>query len=117
MRKNTCAQTVITEARTLANFLIEIERGKIGGDVDVAMHRAAQRWGLEEGALRSLRYRYRELADVKASLLERLREIYELVYERQRRLAQIEIEIDRLIHPPEPEDVPEQEPIQEELPL
>lgn len=97
MRKNTCAQTVISEAHFLANFLVEIERGKVGGDIDVAMHRTAQRWGLEEGALRSLRYRHRELADVKASLLERLREIYEVVYERQRRIAIIEKEIDTML--------------------
>jgi len=97
MRRNNCAQSVISEAHFLANFLIEIERGKVGGDVDVAMHRAAQRWGLEEGALRSLRYRYRELADVKASLLERLREIYEVIYERQRRMAAMEREIEELV--------------------
>lgn len=99
------AEIVITEARTLARFLIEIERGKCGGDVDVAIHRTASRWGLEEGAMRALRYRWRELQDIRASVLERLREAYEAVYERQRRRAEIEREIDRRI----------QEPVQEEM--
>ena len=94
MRKNSCSKSVIAEARNLANFLVEIERGKVSGDVDAALHRTAQRYGIEEGALRSLRYRYRELADVKASLLERLREAYEVVYDRQRRIAIIEREIE-----------------------
>lgn len=110
VRKNTYpnADVVITEARTLARFLVEIERGKCGGDVDVAIHRTASRWGLEDGALRSLRYRWRELQDVRASVLERLREAYEVIYERQRRMAEIEREIDRLTAEPT-------EPVQEEL--
>lgn len=98
LRKNDlpAAAKVITEAKTLAAFLIEMERGKCGGDVDLAIHRVSMFCGIEEGALRSLRYRWRDLRDVKASLLERLREAYEAVYERQRRLAAIEHEIDRL---------------------
>lgn len=95
MRKNTCthANKVIAEARTLSAFLVEIERGKCGGDVDLAIHRTAMLWGIEEGAIKSLRYRWRELHDVKASLLERLREAYETIYERQRRMAEIERDI------------------------
>lgn len=110
VRKNTCvnADLVIAEARTLAGFLIEIERGKCGGDVDVAIHRTASKWGLEEGTLHSLRYRWRELHDVRASVLERLREAYEVIYERQCRMAEIEREIDRLTAEPT-------EPVQEEL--
>lgn len=110
VRKNTHpnADVVITEARTLARFLIEIERGKCGGDVDLAIHRTASKWGLEEGTLRSLRYRWRELQDIRASVLERLREAYEVIYERQRRQAEIDREIDRLT-----QDTPE--PVQEEL--
>lgn len=91
------ATKVIAEAKTLAAFLIETERGKCGGDVDLAIHRVAMFGGIEEGALRSLRYRWRELRDVRASLLERLRECYEVVYERQRHCAQIEREIDARI--------------------
>ncbi len=110
VRKNTClnADLVIAEARTLAGFLIEIERGKCAGDVDVAIHRTSSKWGLEEGTLRSLRYRWRDLQDVRASVLERLREAYEVIYERQRRMAEIEREIDRLTAEPI-------EPVQEEL--
>lgn len=117
MRRNTCSAAIIEEARRLSSFLVEIERGLCSGDVDLSLHRVSERYGIEESALRSLRYRWRDLQDVRASVLERLREAYEEVYERQRRFAQIEIEIDRLIRPPEPENVPEQEPIQEELPL
>lgn len=99
MRKNTndFVEAVIAEARNLSAFLVEVERGKCGGDVDLAIHRAASLYGFEESSLRSLRYRWRELQDVKASVLERLREAYEAVYERQRVQAQIEIEIERRI--------------------
>lgn len=100
MRKNHCAAAaIIDEARTLATFLVETERGRCGGDVDVALFRTASRWGLEEGALRSLRYRWRDLRDVKASLLEQLREAYETVYERQRRMVAVEQEIERATAP------------------
>lgn len=104
MRKNPCsvATTIVGEARTLATFLVEAERGKCGGDVDVALHRAASRWGVEEGALRSLRYRWRDLRDVKASLLERLREAYEAVYERERRLLAFERDIDLTVRAHQP---------------
>lgn len=121
VRKNTCstADSVIAEARTLAAFLIETERGKCSGDVDVAIHRTAQRWGIEEGALRSLRYRWRDLQDVRASVLENLREAYEVIYERQRRMAILELEIDRLTEDPIFEPEPQSQPIQiqEELPV
>lgn len=119
VRKNTCstADSVIAEARTLAAFLIEVERGKCGGDVDVAIHRTSERWGIEEGALRSLRYRWRDLQDVRASVLEGLREAYEVIYERQRRQALIEQEIDRLTADPIFEPEPSPTEIQEELPV
>lgn len=99
MRKNPLPtpETVIAEARSLASFLVETERGKCGGDVDLAIHHAAALWGIEEGAVRSLRYRWREMHDVKASLLERLREAYETIYERQRRVAAVERDIDDII--------------------
>jgi O-acetyl-ADP-ribose deacetylase (regulator of RNase III) len=116
MRKNTndFVEAVITEARNLSAFLVEVERGKCGGDVDLAIHRAASLYGFEESSLRSLRYRWRELQDVKGSVLERLREAYEAVYEKQRVQAQIEIEIERRIQqvPTAPEQ--EQAPITEE---
>jgi O-acetyl-ADP-ribose deacetylase (regulator of RNase III) len=110
VRKNTneFVEAVITEARRISAFLVETERGKCGGDVDLAIHRAASRYGFEESSLRSLRYRWRELQDVKASVLERLREAYEAVYERQRQQAIIELEIEQRIadvptHPVEQE--------------
>lgn len=118
MRKNTSdfVESVISEARTICAFLVEIERGKCGGDVDLAIHRAAQLYGIEESAIRSLRYRWRELQDVKGSVLERLREAYEAVYEKQRVQAQIEIEIERRIEqvPKAPEQ--QETPITEETP-
>lgn len=85
-----CRDAVIAEARTLATFLIEWERAHGLHDIENALHRAASRWGIDQGALRSIRYRWRELQDVKASLLERMREAYETIYERQRRKAEIE---------------------------
>ena len=99
VRKNTneYVESVIAEARNIAAFLVEIERGKCGGDVDLAIYRAASLYGLEESSIRSLRYRWRELQDVKGSVLERLRDAYEGVYERQRVQAQIEGEISRRI--------------------
>ena len=99
MRKNPSqfVEAVISEARTIAAFLVEIERGKCGGDVDLAIHRSANHYGIEESSFRSLRYRWRELHDVKASVLERLREAYEAVYERQRAAAIIEREIDAVV--------------------
>lgn len=98
MRKNSCsaAEAVIAEARKLFCFLMEIERGQCGGNVDLAIHRVAERYGFDEGQLRYLRYHWRELKDVKGSLLERLREAYEAVYERQRRMAAMELEIKTL---------------------
>jgi hypothetical protein len=116
VRKNTndFVEAVIAEARRISAFLVETERGKCGGDVDLAIHRAASLYGFEESSLRSLRYRWRELQDVKASVLERLREAYESVYERQRQHAIIELEIEQRIadvptHPVEQETRVEEE--------
>ena len=99
MRKSSCdtATNVIAEAKTLAAYLVETERAKCGGDVELALHRVASIYGIEEGALRSLRYRWRDLHDVKASMLERLREAFEAIYDRQRRTAIIEREIAAIV--------------------
>lgn len=83
----------MAEARDLARLLVEIECARCGGDVELAIHHCATRYGLDEGSLRSLRYRWRDLADVRGSVLERLRMAYEHVYERQRRETQIAHEI------------------------
>lgn len=113
MRKNTSkiADTVIAEARTISSFLVEIERGKCGGDVDLAIHRVAEKYGFEDGQLKFLRYRWRELQDVKASVLERLREAYETVYERQRRIAIIEKDIEARLDAERQDDLFEREDI------
>ena len=68
------AETTIEEARRYAHRLVENERGKCGGDVDMAIHRASSLTGIEEGTFRSLRYRWRALSFVKAHIYERLRQ-------------------------------------------
>lgn len=68
------AETTIQEARHFANKLVENERGKCGGDVDMAIYRASCLTGIEEGTFRSLRYRWRALRFVKAHIYERLRQ-------------------------------------------
>lgn len=87
------AEIVINEARNIARYLVEIERGKVGGDVDLALYRVASTCGIEEGSLRSLRYRPQTLSDIKGSVLERLREAFEESYERERCKAMVEREI------------------------
>jgi len=68
------AESTIHEARQYANRLVENERGKCGGDVDIAIYRASCLTGIEEGTFRSLRYRWRTLSFVKAHIFERLRQ-------------------------------------------
>lgn len=97
------AQATVEEARSLAHRLIEYERGKCSGDVDQALWRASSMYGVDEGALRSLRYRWRSLKSVKAHVLERLRQADEWLQERARRERQILIEtaetLERAGHP------------------
>jgi len=69
------AEATIEEARGLAHKLVEFEKGQCGGDTELAMFRAAARWGVEESTLKSLRYRWRTLKFVKAHVLERLRQV------------------------------------------
>lgn len=90
-RKFSCpiATSVIHEAHDLARFLVEAEFCRCH-DIELAIYHCATRYGIDEGALRSLRYRWRELADVRASILERLRMAFEDVYADRR-----EIEIAR----------------------
>jgi hypothetical protein len=87
---NLTATATIEEARGLARKLVERERAKVGGDVDLAIHRASSLYGVDESALRSLRYRWRALTYVKAHVLERLRHIdewLEATAERERAIA------------------------------
>lgn len=87
------AETVVDEARRLANLLIESEGCP---NVALCIHRASCRYGIEPGTLHSLRYRWRELQDVRASVLERLRAAYEHIYEHGRRVEIIERQIEDL---------------------
>lgn len=77
----------------------------------MAIHRMAERYGFDEGQLRYLRYRWRELHDIRASVLERLREAYEAVYERQRRIALIEKDIEARLDAERQDDLFEREDI------
>lgn len=87
------AEELVAEAHSLANFLIEREGPK---QIDCCIHCVCSRFGLDPGVMHSLRYRWRELHDVKASTLERLRAAYEHVYERERRVELLEREIEQL---------------------
>ena len=86
----------VAEASRLANFLIEYER-RDGLDTALAIEQAERRWGFDPHTLYRLRYRSRELDDVKASTLEALRCAYETIYERQRKHELAEIEVTRTI--------------------
>lgn len=84
------AEATIEEARSLARKVVERERGHVGGDVDRAIQRASSLYGVEESALRALRYRWRTLKFVKAHVLERLRHIdqwLEATAEREREIT------------------------------
>lgn len=83
------AETTIEEARFLAHKLVEFERGHCGGDTELAMFRASTRWGIEESALKSLRYRWRSLKFVKAHILDRLRQVDEVLQTRSQREREI----------------------------
>lgn len=97
------ASVTIEEARGLAQRLIEHERGKCGGDVDVAIFRASSLYGVEESSLRSLRYRWRSLKFVKAHVLEKLRQIDGWLEQRARQerevLQQTAETLERAGHP------------------
>jgi hypothetical protein len=89
------AETTVNEARQLANLLVEEERGHVGGNVDLAIYRVSTRYGVDDSALRSLRYRWRQLKQVPAHVLEALREAYEDMYEAQRRKLRHQIAIEK----------------------
>lgn len=86
----------VAEAARLANFLIEVER-RSGVDTQLAIHQAERRWGFDQHTLYRLRYKARELEDVKASTLEALRWAYEQVYERQRQAEEVELEVAAMV--------------------
>lgn len=113
VRKNDCrdttmvtAETTIEEARHFANKLVENERGKCGGDVDLAIYRASCLTGIEEGTFRSLRYRWRALSFVKTHIYLRLKQADEWLEEQAKRQQTILDEtaetLERAGHPAAP---------------
>lgn len=86
----------VSEAVRLAHLLVEYER-RGGLDTQLAIEAAERRWGFDHNTLYRLRYRARELDDVKASTLERLRWAWEHIYEKQRQSEMAEIEVARTI--------------------
>ena len=92
------AEATVEEARKLAGLLIENERGRVG-NVDLAIHRVSARIMVDEGALKSLRYRWRSLKSIPAHVLENLRAGYEHFYESPRRALAQEIAIAEKIEP------------------
>lgn len=97
-RKTTMsAAATIEEARVLAGKLVEFERGKCGGDVDLAMFNVASKYGVEESALRSLRYRWRSLKFIKAHIFLRLKEVNEFIEARADREREILADTARIL--------------------
>ena len=90
------AQNCVDEAVSLAKLLIEFEK-RGGLDTALAIDAAERRWGFDHNTLYRLRYRWRELEDVRASTLEALRWAYEQIFERQRERISTEIEVTRTI--------------------
>lgn len=86
----------VTEAVRLAQILVDYEK-RGGLDTQLAIEAAERRWGFDHNTLYRLRYRARELDDIKASTLERLRWAWEQIFEKQRRTAALEIEVTREI--------------------
>lgn len=86
----------VAEAVRLANLLVEFER-RGGADTQLAIEKAERRWGFDHHTLYRLRYRARELEDVKASTLEALRWAYEMAYERQRQSEMAELQVARTL--------------------
>ena len=86
----------MSEAVRLAHLLVEYER-RGGLDTQLAIEAAERRWNFDHNTLYRLRYRARELEDVKASTLERLRWAWEHVYEKQRQAELAEIEVFRTL--------------------
>lgn len=88
----------VTDARTWANELIRREsRGP--GDMENAMRRLENRYGVPWRVFWKLRYR--PPSDIMAGVYFQLKEAYERECTRQRGLLQHEIEITRLIAGPD----------------
>ena len=82
VRQNTCrnstkdvsAEATIEEAQRIARKIVETEKGKCGGSVQMAIYRAASLYGVDEGSLRAL-WERRIRKFVKAHVFLRLKEI------------------------------------------
>ena len=64
----------IAEAQRIARRVIETERGRCGGSLPIAIHRASSLYGVEENELRNL-WNRRARSFVKAHILDRLRQV------------------------------------------
>lgn len=74
------AEATIEEAQRHVRRLVEFEKGRCGGDTDVALFRATSVWGVEEGSVRSL-WKRKTLTYVKAHIMDRLRQIDDVLEE------------------------------------
>lgn len=83
------AEATVDEARGYVRKIVEHERGKCGGDVDVALHRASNLYGFEEGTLRSLWLRCRPIKSVAAHIYLRLQHVDAWLEEKAKRERQI----------------------------
>lgn len=68
------AEATIEEAQRLARRVIETERGKCGGNVPMAIYRAASVYGVDENSLRAL-WERRARKFVKAHVFLKLKQI------------------------------------------
>ena len=85
------------EAARIARLLIEYERRPEAINMAEAIYRAETRWHFARHTLQRLRYKSRELDDVRASTLDGLRCAYEDIYEIQRERAAAELEIEQVV--------------------
>jgi hypothetical protein len=73
------ASSTVEEAARLTKKIVQHERGKCGGGLDLAFYRVSAKWGVDEGPLRMLWKRAGELKAVKGHILDRLRQIDEVL--------------------------------------
>lgn len=73
------AISTVEEAARYAKRAIQYERGKCGGSLELAIYRVSAKWGVDEGPLRMLWKRAGELKAVKGHILDRLRQIDEII--------------------------------------
>jgi ERCC4-type nuclease len=87
VRKNSChetqemmtAQVTVEEAARKVRRIVEYEKGRCGGNVERALERTTALWGIEPGAVRSLYRRWRTLRSIKAHVMDRIRQVDEII--------------------------------------